>query len=275
MIRAQLDKDPREVATMFDDVAPRYDLMNDVLSLGLTRRWRHDVTRAVDPQPGQRILDLAAGTGTSSAPFAAAGADVVAGDISEGMLAEGRRRQPDVEFAYADAMDLPFADGEFDTVTISFGIRNVQDPARGLREILRVLKPGGKLVVCEFSRPVWAPFDTVYREYLMRALPPVARALSSNPESYVYLAESIRDWPGQDEFGHMILDAGFDRVQHRNLAGGIVALHRAVKPGAAAAAEAAAAPTAPAAAAGESAGRPEPASATDPTRAEDPEERAR
>lgn len=230
MNRAQLDKDPDDVASMFDAVADRYDLMNDVLSLGQTRRWRRVVADAVDAQPGEKVLDLAAGTGTSSAPFALAGADVIAGDISEGMLEVGRARNPGIRFRYADALDLPFDDGEFDVVTISFGFRNVNDPERALAQMRRVLKPGGRLVICEFSRPVFGPFDTVYREYLMRAFPPVARLISSNPASYEYLAESIRAWPGQDELARVIADSGFDRVQYRNLSGGIVAIHRGVRP---------------------------------------------
>ncbi len=230
MNRAQLDKDPDDVASMFDAVADRYDLMNDVLSLGQTRRWRRIVADAVAAQPGERVLDLAAGTGTSSVPFAQAGADVIAGDISEGMLAVGRARNPGIRFMYADALDLPFEDGQFDVVTISFGFRNVNDPERALAQMRRVLKPGGRLVICEFSRPVFGPFDTVYREYLMRAFPPVARLISSNPASYEYLAESIRAWPGQDELAGVIADAGFDRVQYRNLSGGIVAIHRGVRP---------------------------------------------
>ncbi|WP_029090296.1 demethylmenaquinone methyltransferase [Brevibacterium album] len=232
MNRARLDKDPGDVASMFDDVAARYDLMNDVLSLGQTRRWRKVITRAVAPQPGERILDLAAGTGTSSVPFAEAGARVVAGDISEGMLAVGRERQAghDIEFVHADALDLPFEDGSFDAVAISFGFRNVAEPDAALGEMLRVLRPGGRLVIAEFSRPVFGPFDTIYREYLMRAFPPVARLLSSNPESYEYLAESIRAWPGQDELARRIADSGFDRVQYRNLSGGIVAIHRGLRP---------------------------------------------
>ncbi|WP_198394510.1 demethylmenaquinone methyltransferase [Brevibacterium yomogidense] len=230
MNRAQLDKDPTDVAAMFDTVADRYDLMNDLLSLGQTRRWRKIVADAVDAQPGEKVLDLAAGTGTSSVPFAQAGANVIAGDISEGMLAVGRKRNPGIRYMYADALDLPFEDDEFDVVTISFGFRNMQDSPRALAEMLRVLKPGGRLVICEFSRPVYGPFDVVYREYLMRAFPPVARLISSNPESYEYLAESIRAWPGQDELARIIAAAGFDRVQYRNLTGGIVAIHRGLKP---------------------------------------------
>jgi len=232
VIRAQLDKQPHDVARMFDDVAQRYDLTNDVLSLGQARLWRRAVQRAVDPQPGQRILDLAAGTGTSSVPFDAAGATVVPTDFSLGMLQVGKRRQPRLPFVAGDALRLPFGDASFDTVTLSFGLRNVQDTSGALTELLRVTKPGGRLVVCEFSRPTWAPFRTVYVEYLMRALPPVATRVCTNPEAYVYLAESIQAWPDQAELAALIGRAGWSAVAWRDLTGGIVALHKATKAGA-------------------------------------------
>ena len=228
--RANLDKDPADVAAMFDDVAERYDLTNDVLALGQTRVWRKAVLNAVNPQPGERILDLAAGTGTSSVPFSRAGAFVVAADFSLGMLEVGKQRQPFLPFVAADALHLPFADSSFDAATISFGLRNVADRAVALRELLRVVRPGGRLVVCEFSHPTLKPFRTVYTEYLMKALPSVARRTSSNPDAYVYLAESIRAWPDQAELATDIADAGWTRVQWRDLTGGIVALHRGWAP---------------------------------------------
>jgi demethylmenaquinone methyltransferase / 2-methoxy-6-polyprenyl-1,4-benzoquinol methylase len=215
---------------MFDRVARRYDLANDVLSLGLDRRWRNAVLAAVAPRPGERVLDLAAGTGTSSVPFARADALVVPCDFSAGMLAVGRRHRPELPFTAGDATRLPFADAAFDAVTISFGLRNLVDPDAGLREMLRVTRPGGRLVVCEFSRPTWAPLRTVYLEYLMRALPAVARAVSSSPDAYVYLAESIRAWPDQPALAARIGAAGWSAVQWRNLSGGIVTLHRATRP---------------------------------------------
>jgi demethylmenaquinone methyltransferase/2-methoxy-6-polyprenyl-1,4-benzoquinol methylase len=227
MTRAKLDKEPHEVAAMFDDVAARYDITNDVLSAGQTRRWRSAVVRAIDPQPSQRILDLAAGTGTSSRPFADVGAFVVACDFSLGMLHVGQQRQPTVSFVAGDALALPYAADSFDAVTISFGLRNVADPGVALEEMLRVVRPGGRLVVCEFSHPTWTPWRTAYLEYLMKALPAVASRVSSNPEAYVYLAESIRAWPDQQELAAQIGDAGWTRVGWRNLSGGIVALHRA------------------------------------------------
>ena len=229
MVRARLDKAPPDVAAMFDAVARRYDVTNDVLSLGQDRRWRREVLRAVGPRPGELVLDLAAGTGTSSEPFAVAGALVVPCDFSLGMLAVGKAARPRLPFIAGDATRLPFADGAFDGVTISFGLRNVVDPAAALLEMLRVTRPRGRLVVCEFSSPTWAPFRRVYLEYLMRALPGLARRISSSPDAYVYLAESIRAWPDQAALAERMRAAGWRDVTWRNLSGGVVALHRAVR----------------------------------------------
>jgi len=229
MTRAQLDKKPVDVASMFDTVAEKYDVTNDVLSLGQDRLWRRAVVKAVDAQPGERILDIAAGTGTSSEPWADAEIEVVPADFSLGMLRVGRRRRPDMAFTAADAMSLPFADESFDVVTMSFGLRNVAHAETALREFLRVTKPGGRLLVCEFSQPVNKVFRTVYTNYLMRALPPVARRTSSNPDSYVYLAESIRAWPPQGELARVVESSGWQQVGWTNLTGGVVALHHATK----------------------------------------------
>jgi len=227
MARADLDKQPSDVRRMFDAVARRYDLTNDVLSLGQDRRWRTAVIEAVAPQPGELVLDLAAGTGTSSQPFADAGATVVPCDFSLGMLQVGKGHKPHLPFTAGDGTKLPFGDATFDAVTISFGLRNVVDPYAGLRELRRVTKPGGRIVVCEFSHPTWSPFRALYLNYLMRALPPIARAVSSAPDAYVYLAESIRAWPDQPGLARMLTNAGWSGVTWRNLTGGIVALHRA------------------------------------------------
>ena len=227
MSRASLAKDPHEVAAMFDGVAERYDLTNDLLSLGQTRLWRRAVAQAVDARPGEWVLDLAAGTGTSSMPFQQAGANVVACDFSLGMLEVGRQRNPYLDFAAGDATKLPFKDGVFDAVTISFGLRNVEDTTAALRELRRVTKSGGRLLVCEFSHPTFAPFRTVYLEYLMRALPAIANKVATNPDAYVYLAESIRAWPDQRGLSTLIQASGWSKVAWRDLTGGIVTLHRA------------------------------------------------
>jgi demethylmenaquinone methyltransferase/2-methoxy-6-polyprenyl-1,4-benzoquinol methylase len=227
--RASLEKNPHEVASMFDGVARRYDLTNTVLSLGQDRFWRRATRAALQIGAGDRVLDLAAGTAVSTVELAASGAWCVAADFSVGMLAAGARR--DVPKVAGDATRLPFDDGVFDAVTISFGLRNVVDHTAGLREMARVTRPGGRLVVCEFSTPTYGPFATLYKEYLMQALPRMARAVSSNPDAYVYLAESIRAWPDQPALARRIEDNGWSQVRWRNLSGGIVALHAAVKPG--------------------------------------------
>ena len=229
MSRAGLEKTPHEVASMFDGVAARYDLTNTVLAMRQDRRWRRLVAEALDLRAGQTVLDLAAGTGTSSEPFADAGVHTVPCDFSLGMLKVGNRRRPDLPFVAGDATRLPFADASFDAVTISFGLRNVVDVDSALAEMRRVTRPGGKLVVCEFSHPTWSPWRIVYTEYLMRALPSVARLVSSNPDAYVYLAESIRAWPDQRGLAAKLRTAGWTDVAHRNLSGGIVALHRSTR----------------------------------------------
>src|SRR5215813_8232470 len=200
MAKADLDKRPADVAAMFDQVAARYDMLNDVLSLGLDRVWRRFVAATVAAGPGERVLDLAAGTGTSSRTFTTTGAYCVACDFSLGMLQVGARRAVSgrrrggpapgpVRFAAGDALRLPFRDGAFDAVTISFGLRNVADPDAALAEMLRVTRPGGRLVICEFSAITIAPADMLYRRYLLHVLPAMARRAARNPEAYEYLAE--------------------------------------------------------------------------------------
>lgn len=216
------------MASMFDAVARRYDITNTVLSAGRDRHWRRATRSTLDVGPGDVVLDLAAGTAVSTQELTRSGAWCLAADFSVGMLQAGRQRH--VPKVAADATRLPFPDGVFDAVTISFGLRNVVDHVAGLQEMARVTRPGGRLVVCEFSTPTVPLFSTVYKEYLMRALPRVARAVSSNPEAYVYLAESIRAWPDQPALARCIEQAGWSQVRWRNLTGGIVALHSAVKP---------------------------------------------
>ena len=213
---------------MFDGVARRYDITNTVLSLGQDRLWRKATRSALRIGPGDRVLDLAAGTAVSTVELANSGAWCVACDFSVGMLAAGAQRP--VPKVAGDATRLPFDDETFDAVTISFGIRNVVDHEAGLREMARVTRPGGRLVVCEFSTPTNAMFSTAYKEYLMKALPRMATVVSSNPDAYVYLADSIRAWPTQSELAQRISSAGWSDVRWRNLSGGIVALHAAVKP---------------------------------------------
>ncbi|MEU4565788.1 demethylmenaquinone methyltransferase [Micromonospora sp. NPDC023956] len=227
--RASLDKQPHEVAAMFDGVAARYDLTNTVLAFGQDRGWRRATRSALALEPGERVLDVGAGTGVSTEELARSGAYAVGADLSLGMLAAGRRARPEVPLLAGDALRLPFADGTFDAVTISFALRNVSDPDAALRELARVTRPGGRLVVCEFSTPTNPAFRTVYLSYLMRSLPTVARAVASNPDAYVYLAESIRAWPDQPALAARIGGAGWSRVAWRNLTGGVAALHRAVR----------------------------------------------
>ncbi len=228
MGRADLAKDPRQVAAMFDDVAGRYDRTNSLMSLGQDRRWRRHVTRALQPMPGQKLLDVAAGTAVSTRQLAETGAWCVATDFSLGMLRQGAGRG--VPRVAGDAMALPFADAAFDSVTITFGLRNVADPTVALAEFARVTKPGGQLLVCEFSRPRPAPARWGNNWYQKHVLPRIASRFSSNPEAYAYLRESIDAWPDQRSLAAIIAGAGWTDVAWRNITFGVVALHHAVRP---------------------------------------------
>jgi len=227
---ADLGKDPDKVAAMFDDVAPGYDRTNAILSMGTSALWRLATVRALGIVPGDRILDIAAGTGTSSSAIARAGARVTALDFSAGMVAVGRQRHPDIDFVEGDATALPFNDASFDAVTVSFGLRNVQDPRKALAEMRRVLVPGGRLVICEFTTPPNQFVRRAYDFYLASIMPRIATMFSTNPSAYTYLMDSIRDWPTQGVLAGWIRDAGFTAVGFRNLTGGVVALHRGTAP---------------------------------------------
>ena len=224
------------VRRMFDRVAPRYDLANAVLSFGQDRHWRQAAAHATGLEAGELAVDVACGTGRLAAELARLQPDasVLGLDFSWQMVRRAvaePARDGLLGFAVADAMRLPLPDASADVVTIAFGLRNLPEPARGLLELRRVLRPGGRLVVCEFSRPVVPGFRQVYDRYLGSLLPLAARRLSSDPEAYEYLARSIGAWPAQPELAGWLRDAGLERVQWRDLTGGIVALHRGTAPG--------------------------------------------
>lgn len=229
MAKATLAKKPHEVAEMFNRVAAKYDITNDVLALGFTYFWRKATNSILNPKYGEVILDLAAGTGTSSKAFTKSGAKIISCDFSIGMLQEGKKRYPKLNFSAGDALSLPFQDETFDAVTISFGIRNVNNVEKALTEMLRVTKKGGRIVICEFSTPTIKIFKNIYMEYLMKALPAIAKKTSSNPDAYEYLADSIRAWPNQQDFSSQLKQANWDNVEWKNLTGGIVAIHKAEK----------------------------------------------
>ncbi|TDV47020.1 demethylmenaquinone methyltransferase [Actinophytocola oryzae] len=228
MSRAGLDKNRRDVAEMFDGVAKGYDRTNSVMTLGFDRRWRWLTRRVLDTAAGERVLDLAAGTAVSTAEYARSGAWCVAADFSLGMLRSGLHR--DVPKVAADAFHLPFASNSFDAVTVSFGLRNMDDTVAALREMCRVVRPGGRLVICEVSQPVFRPIRWLHHHVVLALLPRITRPFSSNKAAYAYLAESMRDWHDQHALAVLIAEAGWDEVEWLNLTMGVVALHRAVKP---------------------------------------------
>ncbi len=223
-------KDAALVQAMFDRVAPRYDLANTILSLGQDARGRRMTAAAARPE-GATVLDVAAGPGNVAAELLRQGAAAVTAlDLSYEMLRAGAgRAEAGLSWVNADALALPFADATFDAVTISFGLRNTTDPRAALAEFARVLRPGGRVVVCEFADPTWPPFRTVYRRYLVGALPRVAELVSSDASAYRYLADSILAWPDRTTLAGWIADAGFEEVRVRDLSGGIVAVHRGVR----------------------------------------------
>jgi len=225
VVRANLNKDPDDVSKMFDDVANRYDFLNDLLSLGRTKAWRRAVTSIIAPKPGMKILDIAAGTGSSSRPLVDKGAEVTALDFSQGMIEQGRKQNKNINFVQGDALKLPFEDNSFEVTTISFGLRNTSSTEIALKEALRVTKDGGRIVVAEFSHPVNPIFKKIYLNYLMKALPVIVKKISKNPDAYIYLADSIRAWPDQAELASIMRDSGFKSVAWQDLTFGIVAVH--------------------------------------------------
>jgi demethylmenaquinone methyltransferase / 2-methoxy-6-polyprenyl-1,4-benzoquinol methylase len=230
MTRAHLDRQPREVAQMFDAVADNYDRVNAIMTMGQERRWRPLVARSLAVGPGDRVLDLAAGTGASSESIAALGALPVACDFSQGMLGVGRTRHPHLDFVAGDALRLPFRDGVFDAVTISFGLRNVANIDQALREMARVTRVGGRLAVLETSAPLRQPLRAGHQVYVGKVLPRLARLVASNGEAYEYLAESVGAWPAPGALAEQLTEAGWSTVRWKQLLLGAVALHVAVRP---------------------------------------------
>ncbi|MFI5956157.1 class I SAM-dependent methyltransferase [Cryptosporangium sp. NPDC051539] len=230
MVRAHLDKNERQVSAMFDEVAAGYDRTRAAIWLGRTGGWGRAVARVSGAGPGQRVLDVAAGTGNSAIPLYRTGAAVVGCDFSLGMLRIGRERASRARFVAGDALRLPFADNAFDVVTMSFGLRNTADVPRALGEMLRVCRPGGRLVIGEFSHPPNSVHHRLWMGYLRRVMPRIARFASTNPAAYRYLWESINAWHRQPDLAGLIRAAGWEQVGWTDLTGGAVALHHAVKP---------------------------------------------
>lgn len=234
-----VEKKAERVADVFHSVAAKYDLMNDLMSGGIHRLWKRFTIEASGVRPGHKILDIAGGTGDLSYQFAKlVGKDgqVILADINASMLNVGRDRLIDrgvagnIQFAQADAQYLPFPDNTFDCITIAFGLRNVTDKDMALRSMLRVLKPGGRLLVLEFSKPQHTALEKVYDAYSFKLLPLMGKLITNDADSYRYLAESIRMHPDQETLKAMMIDAGFVNTEFNNMTGGIVALHKGIKP---------------------------------------------
>lgn len=229
----------KKVAEVFHSVASSYDLMNDLMSAGIHRLWKRMTIEMSGVRRGHKVLDIAGGTGDLAAKFSrivGAEGQVVLADINDSMLKVGRDRLMDrgvvsnIQFAQANAQYLPFPDNTFDLVTIAFGLRNVTDKAMALRSMNRILKPGGKLLVLEFSKPTSSLLSKIYDSYSFNVLPKLGQLFASDSDSYQYLAESIRMHPDQESLKTMVEDAGFSNCDYHNMTGGIVALHRGVKP---------------------------------------------
>ena len=235
-----VDKDEKQtmVAKVFHSVASKYDLMNDLMSFGIHRVWKRYTIEASGVRRNQRVLDLAGGTGDLTAKFSrlvGENGEVVLADINDSMLKMGREKLRDhgivgnVSYVQANAEELPFPDDYFDCITISFGLRNVTDKAKALRSMFRVLKPGGRLLVLEFSKPVLDPLSKIYDAYSFHILPRIGQVIVNDADSYRYLTESIRMHPDQETLKSMMENAGFEQVSYTNMTGGIVALHKGFK----------------------------------------------
>lgn len=235
-----VDEEAKEgmVAGVFNSVASKYDIMNDVMSLGIHRVWKKITMQHTGLKPGGTALDVAGGTGDLTMQMSrqvGPSGKIIISDINVAMLEEGRRRLLDrgyagnIEFVEANAEELPFEDNSFDCITIAFGLRNVTHQDRALRSMYRVLKPGGRLLVLEFSRPVLPGLNKVYDFYSFNILPRMGKLIANDEDSYRYLAESIRMHPDQDTLKQMMVDAGYERTSYHNMSGGIVALHKGFK----------------------------------------------
>ena len=233
-----VDEKADRVRTVFDSVASRYDIMNDLMSFGIHRLWKHIAVDLAGVRSGMKVLDLASGTGDLASRFAGlvgSEGEVVMSDINLAMLEEGRKRMVDegyagnIEYMQIDAESIPFPENSFHVVTIAFGLRNVTDKDQALREMYRVLKPGGRALVLEFSKPVNKPLEKLYDFYSFKALPLMGKLVARDADSYRYLAESIRMHPDQETLRGMMEEAGFERCDFHNLTGGIVAVHRGFK----------------------------------------------
>jgi len=237
--KVKVEDKQKRVAGVFHSVAAKYDLMNDLMSGGVHRIWKRFTIEVSAVRPGNTVLDIAGGTGDLTAKFSrivGPQGQVILADINDSMLNVGRDKLIDkgisgnVSYAQADAQFLPFADNSFDCVTIAFGLRNVTDKDQALRSMLRVLKPGGRLLVLEFSKPSHSLLEKVYDTYSFKLLPAMGKLVTNDAESYRYLAESIRMHPDQNTLKDMMVDAGFAQTKFYNMTGGIVALHKGIKP---------------------------------------------